>query len=255
MASIPDVPAHTRYLNRAIPAFAAASPALGALHAIRARRSSPHIELSPLHCARCGSLALSRRLERKSRATSRSSRVRKTNKGKDKRLPPQQHPPPPSHCSYIRITRITCAACGHTDTEAIAADDQRAHPELKADYPISVSARTITDSSSVAAQDPSVVEEPISSQRSPDNITEIIGQSNLVEIKTPEQSTSSMFPAVVSVDRPRDSKISSSSVSSASKRTKKRSGLQEMLARSKEQKRDKEENVPGNGLAAFLSGL
>lgn len=255
MDTTPDAPATTDFRNCALPALAAASPALAARYAIRARRTCPNIKLSPLHCPRCGHLALSTRLQRQRKST--SSRVHRTNKGKDKRPHPQQHPPPHSHYTSIRRT---CAACGFTDAEAVAVAGDPVRASLKANFPKTASTRANARSAKAfpSGQELDAV------QRPSDKVAEApsVKVSFAPEMKATVQSTPNTSQASAgsapragaSIGSQRDTKpVSSASLSS--KRAKKKSGLQEMLARSREQKSKKEDGAPGSGLAAFLSGL
>lgn len=255
MDTTPDAPATTDFRNCALPALAAASPALAARYAIRVRRTCPNVELSPLHCPRCGHLTLSTRLQRQRQPRSTSSRVHRTNKGKDKHPHPQQHPPPHSHCTSIRKT---CAACGFTVAEAVAVAGDPVRASLKANFPRTASNQA-NARSALSGQELDAIHRPS------DNVAEApsVKVSFAPEMKatvqstpnTPQASAGSAPRAGASIGSQRDTKPVLSSASLSSKRAKKKSGLQEMLARSREQKSKKEDGAPGSGLAAFLSGL
>lgn len=255
MDTTPDAPATTDFRNCALPALAAASPALAARYAIRARRTCPNIELSPLHCPRCGHLALSTRLQRQRKST--SSRVHRTNKGKDKRPHPQQHPP---HSHYTSIRR-TCAACGFTAAEAVAVAGDPVRASLKANFPKTASTRANARSAQAfpSGQELDVVQRPSDKVAEAPSVKVSFAPEMKATVQstpnTPQASAGSAPRAVPSLELQKGTKPVLSSASLSSKRAKKKSGLQEMLARSREQKSKKEDGTPGSGLAAFLSGL
>ncbi|THH06695.1 hypothetical protein EW145_g3909 [Phellinidium pouzarii] len=206
------------------------SPSLAALHTVRARRSSPALCLSPLHCARCGCRAVTTRTMSDAKPDSRSSRRERT---KHKRR----------HGLLLvtrgqRVRRV-CTACSFVSEErCIAADFDEANlPSILAsvDQTLKAPSGLKMNPTAGAGNGESSLNSKV---------------RNAVDVGVQDSTSVKAFP------RPqRKSDVSTPArLAGSSKRSKKKVGLQEMLARSKEASKRSGEGS-GNALAAFLSGL
>lgn len=234
------------------------SPSLAAHHASRARRtaaSHPYaLALSPLHCPRCSRFPVTTRVIAKQRRTSGTKKT--------------MHSLHAQGQSSKRGPRVykSCAACGYVGDEV--AERKEGGRELNVPRATANASRTASPlphfetlaSPSISTFiSPEVIKVPEAASNVHSNSTTTDSKRNVrasVSGLTPvSRSSSPIVPASSVITHP-TSNLSQSS-SSSTKRQKKRSGLQEMLARSKEQsgKRKAGEAQDGGGLAAFLRGL
>ena len=215
--------------------LAKVSPALAALNAHRAQRETKRT-ISPLHCSRCGHIAVTTRLSSAPR-TRHACQKRKT-----KQFIVTQNE---STCRYLVRS---CAACGNIESHKLVNNSQspRTRVSQTIDLPKAASVDDLRTRSLPSVKDPKIEpsDPPFSgAKRGKTQTTQI---SNVPMTSGNKQVDSSLQP-----------KSALPAEKTGSKRVKKKSALQEMLARSKEQNvnRLKENNQEGGGLSAFLSGL
>ncbi|KAI5124837.1 hypothetical protein M0805_005467 [Coniferiporia weirii] len=230
----------TKFQQNYVAALHAFSPTFAALHATRARHSARPVTLSPLHCSRCGHLAVTTRIA----SVSASSRRTRTNTSAGQKRQ-----------KYKRVIRRTCTACSFVDSTPIAqameACTPRPHP---ASSPEAASLAPVSTDRIIHVPATPNSPSPDLSARGDGNGG---GAGLKSEARVPVRDlTPALTPTEPSPGLGRKSNITIPVQSGGlSKRTKK-SGLQEMLARSKEAaKRTKDEGQAGGGLAAFLGGL
>ncbi|KAA1466422.1 hypothetical protein DENSPDRAFT_876500 [Dentipellis sp. KUC8613] len=187
-------------------ALLSVSPALAALHAVRARRQY-HPEPLPAFCARCGSYLFD------GHGAFRLSRP-SLSRQKDRKRSAQE-----------RSAEMSCAACGHTQRTLLPRGNAALFKPVR---------RRIAPQTS--ATRPTAAPQPPTDVNIPD--TPLTPLTPLSHSPSP-----SPLPSVAS-SQPKKS------------RPKKKSALQEMLARNKEkQERVKSGNTASSGLESFLSTL
>lgn len=226
----------------------AASPALAALHATRARlqlHPAPAADvLRRTHCAACGAYLLDGMGSvRVVRMPQRNQKAKKRGGGKP----------------YARVLRRACGVCGGVEDMPVqeegAGKDERAHSGVSAaSTPIPTSSR----SPSVAAAPP---KSQLPSPAIPSRQTSLTpsAPSSVPPSKSSTPRTLSPAPSTVppqaSAQAPRAS--AHSQTAHGAKRAKKKAGLQDLLARNRA--RQAQESTAagsaGGGLAAFLQGL
>lgn len=216
-------PATTKH-QLALPYVLAFAPGLAATHAVRARKRHPASPddppILPAHCPRCGSSLISGASQLRIRRDPSHTHAQAGGHKPSGASAPAAHP---------RYVQQCCGACGHvkkTRLESIATLSRSdTVPAALAESPLLQSLRS--DAAPAPAREPSLDHRP----------ERRIGPS------------SDSPPAIAA------SSVSSAKAVSKS-RPKKRSGLQDLLARNREkQEQEKQGKSPGGGLAAFLSGL
>lgn len=231
----------TEEYQRALPsAFHALSPQLAALHAIRTKILYREKGTSFPSCFRCGSFILPGdghvRLQRRSQPAPRTARsIRESG--------------PYSTSQKVLVRK--CNACGHEERIKIA-EEQASH------FP---SVRKASRDKKIALAHIGKVEEPLL-QHATTRLTAITIPAQSVGIRGAVESTQTQNASRHGMQSSSGASIDSQTASQSSKpiksrQNKKRLGLQEMLARNKEQK-DKEKEQQGTsrtGLADFLLDL
>lgn len=233
------------------------SPALAACHASRARLLRPptlHSDSTrrsypPSSCPRCGIFLLDGTGQVRSVHPSTSTRKRKRN-GKGS-----------SSSSAGRFSEITCSSCGHVERTSRPVGNATLFPKVRRRAPSAASGfdstRTFTPipSSSrlpaitVSNPPPTHTPSPSSHQQQPPPSIPILPPPSSSSTHSRSQSSTPQPPQPLPQPPPPPT-------TTKKPRTKKKSGLQELLARNKEkQAGNKEGDGPGSGLASFLSSL
>ena len=225
------------------------SPALAALHVARLSRSEPRVlpsPLSPVHCPRCCLPGVHTRIHRpaQSRKSASSRNTKSGSRKRTKSLSKHNQIPTEQRCS--RIIRRTCDACGFVDAQAISTMRNPPQPSLEAARKTNDER---TDKTRTTGPLPAIV---IGNPHNANMKATPQANDNVPHI--PATSMSSSSAAQAQSSKPQAGPDPMKNSSSLSRRQKKKPGLQEMLARSREQKLRKEDSSAG-GLAAFLSGL
>lgn len=232
------------------------SPALAACHASRARllrpqtlhsdsarRSSP-----PSSCPRCGIFLLDGTGQVRSVHPTTSSKKRKRNGQGSSSL-------------TGRFSEITCSSCGHVERTPRPVGNAALFPKVRRRAP-----------SAASGFDSTLTLAPIPQSSRP--TAAAITVSNPPPMHAPSPSSHQPSPSSISIPPPSTHSRSQSSTpqppqlpppppttTTAKKaRAKKKSGLQELLARNKEKQAgnkqgDGSREAPGSGLASFLSSL
>ncbi|KAH8118576.1 hypothetical protein DFH11DRAFT_683637 [Phellopilus nigrolimitatus] len=245
------------------------SPSYAALHASRNRRSASlglRHAASPLHCSRCGHFGVSTRLiHTPNKRTRTNIRMQKDSKHKTVLPTPDQR-------VSARGKRMckTCTACGFVDVQAVRQDDDVLRNVLHA--------ASGSDVQATSTASPARSTSPALTPKERSRTVPVSAFEGLVETNASMQgdvvwsnaegkarapgnnvasrrATPAETPSVPQRSAPGSSPAPSAG--SLAKRSKKKAGLQEMLARSKEKKakRAEDEGKGSSGLAAFLSGL
>ncbi|EIM88458.1 uncharacterized protein STEHIDRAFT_155811 [Stereum hirsutum FP-91666 SS1] len=235
------------------------SPALAACHASRARLLRPptlHSDSArrsypPSSCPRCGIFLLDGTGQVRSVHSSTSTRKRKRN-GKGS-----------SSSSAGRFSEITCSSCGHVERTPRPVGNAALFPKVRRRAPSAASgfdsARTIApipQSSRPTAAAIAVSNPPLMHTSSPSPSTPSHQQPPPSIPPPPPPSTTHTRPQSSTPQPPQPPPPPPPTTTTKKARAKKRSGLQELLARNKEkQTGNKEGDGPGSGLASFLSSL
>ena len=239
--------------QRALPfLLAPISPSLAALHATRVRRLSPaDPTLAGTHCARCGYPLLASGSQTRS---VRKKRKRSTNGGQS---------------APTRIIRRSCRVCGHDeDVPVDAVADAPTFPKPRDRARRKQDRIDKPRASSAALPAPDELSSPIPGPAHPRASQPIATSSSTPAPSRPGSAPSSARATPAPQARPAKSSSAVSSTepssstqqdqSRAQSRTKKKAGLQSMLARNRErQEQDKkrEGHSQGASLSAFLQGL
>ena len=265
------------------------SPSLAAVHAHRtAIQSHSPLTLTPLHCPRCTHAPISTRVavanqrttgtrrtltggETKNADAKRTRRSRRNNKTHSVQTGKSESSSSPSspRGSRVRIMR-SCAACGYLGEQAFErhpCENNERHPKTLRSAVSSAGLDDVLSSHSVPV--------PVSRSVTPALVKETETRSiisiepggakfkvNQVQVEA-DAGTMAGTPITQPATEPPIVSSSSSSSNptpmpqsrSAIKRQKKKIGLQEMLARSKEHQQSTLKRERGHGLTAFLSGL
>ncbi|OBZ70402.1 hypothetical protein A0H81_10008 [Grifola frondosa] len=196
------------------------SPGLASLHASRARLLNPtDTSLLVSHCSKCGAHLLDgfgmvRSVRKKRRLSSGSS--------------------------FARVVRKSCKICGHAEEVPIETTNATLFPKPRAGIkPQHVS--SFNASYSPATSQPSAPSQPTVSS---------LSRSPSVNPPSSGRSSERSSTPIMSSQEP--SSVLAASRSQA--RSKKKSGLQQMLARNRE-RQEQEKQIKGQGISAFLQGL
>ena len=222
------------------------SPSLAALHATRARllhHPGPETDvLKDTNCTKCGAYLLD--------GTGSIRTIRKTRSFKGKQRPKGPLP-------YARFLRRSCRYCGCEEdlpmetVKEVALQANRA--PMAAPTPALASAAstpTPTQSRSTSVIPPrtsSAAPSPPSTRQpsaAPSTLSTLAHTSSLSsKAPTPSKPSPATSPAPTALD------------ARAKPRAKKKTGLQDMLARNRERQEQEKKASSGGGLAAFLEGL
>ncbi|KAL5490210.1 hypothetical protein ACEPAI_5043 [Sanghuangporus weigelae] len=248
------------------------SPSLAALHAHRATiQSRLPVTLTPLHCPRCTHAPMSTRVvaNASKQRTTRRSTTKNGNNNKTQSVQARKSQSSLPRGSRVRVMK-SCAACGYVGEEAFERSEDSSSNENNEQASRSAPSGTDLDD---ALSSPSV---PVSRSASatPALVKETETRSNTQQDISIQSSAAKLkakqAQATTTVARNTGSPLSQTEppgVSSPStlpvlqsrsaiKRQKKKTGLQEMLARSKVRKQtEKDHGQDGERLAAFLSAL
>ncbi|KAI0081757.1 hypothetical protein K474DRAFT_1768354 [Panus rudis PR-1116 ss-1] len=218
-------------------ALHAISPALAALHASRARLlhyPDPVCDiLAASHCIRCGTYLLDGSGEIRT-VREPPKKKRRTSTGQDAK----------------RMLRRTCGVCSYQNDTPIERGNASAFPRVRR--------------RKNAARDPSLQATAVSLSKKPQGpeqrAARLTSQTPAPKLKssTPVPSKAASPAPTMHVDQSRSSTPSASSSTTATptrqkSRPKKKSGLQDMLARNRE--RQEQEKKQSQSLSAFLEGL
>ncbi|PSS05418.1 hypothetical protein PHLCEN_2v3907 [Hermanssonia centrifuga] len=222
------------------------SPALAALHASRARllHYPEHTAeaLNLTHCSRCGSYLLD--------GSGRIRTIRKTPRAEGK-----ARVGTPS----VRVLRRSCSVCGHDEDVPVAKGNAEKFPGVPKRRKTSMKVGTMppeqdatlpeapASRKNVASAVPTRESTPVNAtlSRSSSAVPSLQPSRFTTPVPTPSSRSRSSAPAPTP---------SQSSSSRSMSRPKKKSGLQDMLARNRE-RQEQEKKADGGGLAAFLEGL
>jgi hypothetical protein len=233
----------TEEYQRALPfALHNVSPQLAALHMTRARLLSENIiALSTTSCVCCGSLILP------AQGNIRLRRVRVTDEAP--RAPsarPNQSPS--SSRSYRKIILRKCAACGNQEFRPVDGNAPR-FPSVRHTSKFKSLETTINIASGT---------QPIQARGAtiPDSVASQHSTPRAINPKLPGVSPPATSLANTGATSNASPQAPASAKPPKARSNKKRSGLQEMLARNRTQKQNEGEEVGSRtGLADFLVGL
>ncbi|KAL5529308.1 hypothetical protein ACEPAG_5293 [Sanghuangporus baumii] len=241
-------------------------------------QSRSPMTLTPLHCPRCTHAPIFTRVvanASKQRTTRRSTtkNAKRGNNNKTHSVQTRKPQSPSLSSSAPRGSRVrvmkSCAACGYVGEEAFERSEDSSSYENNEQASRSVPSSTDLDDalsfpsvpvSRSASTAPALVKETEARSSTQQDISI---QSSAKLKGRQAQATTTVAPNTgSSMTQPEPSRASSPNTlpvvqsRSAIKRQKKKAGLQEMLARSKERKQiEKDHGQDGESLAAFLGGL
>ncbi|KAF7793659.1 hypothetical protein EIP86_004774 [Pleurotus ostreatoroseus] len=243
-----DDPSTSKYQHTLPWALQNIYPALAALHATRTRAlhlpNRPSDPLTSTHCARCGTYLLN------GMGTVRTLRKTKRALGGSKARPA---------VSYSRKLRRVCNVCGHA--EDIPLDNAKA-PSFPRVRRRGADEKSVLIPMKALGKTALLPREPVQSQS--DSIKGSAASSTSRASSVVSAQNTPRTASLVSTPPPQASaKSSSPSASSASEsgptrmraRPKKKSGLQEMLARNRERQEQEKRSGTSGGLSAFLETL
>lgn len=218
----------TRKYRMALPHCAQnISPALAALHVTRARlidnpKAVSH-QFDATHCAACGMYLLD--------GTSTVRVVRSGRRRKTSRMPEAG--------AMTRVVRRTCSACGRENDLRIEQDNAQMYPR--------VAKRKGASDRAVAG---------ISAAEPPEDVpTKTVRVSTTTDIVQAPPMSSTSKPTKTPSKVISTSRVDETPNAKSNPRPKKKTGLQEMLARSRERQAKERSASAGPGLASFLLGL
>lgn len=214
-----------------------ASPALAAFHATKARlllHPAPEADvLRPTHCVRCGAYLLD--------GTGTVRAARRPVRGQTRGAKP-----------YVRVLRRSCGSCGGEEdvpleqAEAVARQACANAGAAKASVQPALPAtqRATPDTPATVQSRPSSLAPSRQPSQTPS--TAPSRQHSQTPVATPPVPSRTATPAVGPAQNAPDARAKS--------RPKKKTGLQDMLARNRE-RQEQEKKAAGGGLAAFLQDL